>query len=101
MDRSAGEVIVTDAGGDFRSSSVRRRLVQSTLFPHKSPENVDGHCKQGADQEVEEDEEEYCGSQSNKKKRRQKPKALSAQSKASKKVSCFSSLVANKSVIVM
>lgn len=100
MDRSAGEAIVAEAGGGIRSSRVRRRLVQSMLFPHKSPENVDGVCKQGEDQEEEEDGEDYCGSQSNKKKRKLKPKAL-AQSKASKKVNCFSSLKAKKSVIVM
>lgn len=84
MDRSADGSVIVEAsanGGDVRPSRVRRRLIQSTLFPHKSPdESVEIDDKQD-----QEDDEEYCGSQSNKKRKR-KPKAL-AQPRAPKKVS--------------
>uniref|UniRef100_A0A5B7B8E5 AAA+ ATPase domain-containing protein n=1 Tax=Davidia involucrata TaxID=16924 RepID=A0A5B7B8E5_DAVIN len=78
--------------GDVQPSEqtrVRRRLVQSTLFPHRSQDNgkesvikEDENCDEDEDQDDEENE--YCGSQS-KKKRKQKPKAM-PQSRASKKV---------------
>ncbi|XP_024451631.2 uncharacterized protein LOC7463160 isoform X5 [Populus trichocarpa] len=75
MDISAddeGPVAVAPAAEEIPQpeQSVRRRLVQSTLFPHKSPEielnsekNIDENCNG----------EEYRGSQ-NKKKRMQKGK---------------------------
>ncbi|KAJ6681667.1 P-LOOP CONTAINING NUCLEOSIDE TRIPHOSPHATE HYDROLASES SUPERFAMILY PROTEIN [Salix koriyanagi] len=55
--------------------SVRRRLVQSTLFPHKSPENceqkLDRNCNgEGDDYQAK----EYRGSQNNKRTRRGKGK---------------------------
>ncbi|KAI3774938.1 hypothetical protein L1987_49502 [Smallanthus sonchifolius] len=66
---------------------VRRRLIQSTLFPHKSPDSVvciDDDIEPDVDQEG--DEEEYCGSQSQvKKNNKRKPKAAS-QSRASRKL---------------
>uniref|UniRef100_A0A6N2LUI4 ATPase AAA-type core domain-containing protein n=1 Tax=Salix viminalis TaxID=40686 RepID=A0A6N2LUI4_SALVM len=55
--------------------SVRRRLVQSTLFPHKSPENceqkLDRNCN-GEDDDYQ--AKEYRGSQNNKRTRRGKGK---------------------------
>jgi hypothetical protein len=75
MDISAddeGPVAVAPAAEEIPQpeQSVRRRLVQSTLFPHNSPEielnsekNIDENCNG----------EEYRGSQ-NKKKRMQKGK---------------------------
>ncbi|KAF5787232.1 putative checkpoint protein Rad17/Rad24 [Helianthus annuus] len=64
---------------------VRRRLIQSTLFPHKSPDNVvcvDEDIE--PDVEQEDDEEDNCGSQA-KKGRKRKPKAA-AQPRASRKL---------------
>ncbi|KAM0017269.1 putative checkpoint protein Rad17/Rad24 [Helianthus debilis subsp. tardiflorus] len=64
---------------------VRRRLIQSTLFPHKSPDNVvcvDEDIE--PDVEQEDDEEDNCGSQA-KKGRKRKPKAA-AQPRAARKL---------------
>ncbi|KAA8538484.1 hypothetical protein F0562_028145 [Nyssa sinensis] len=83
-------VEVTDGGNLQRTerAPVRRRLVQSTLFPHKSQDNGKDSvikeiedCNEDDEQDAEEDK--YCGSQS-KMKRKQKPKAM-PQSRASKK----------------
>ncbi|KAL3592423.1 hypothetical protein D5086_011063 [Populus alba] len=78
MDRSAdGDGPVAAAAEEIpqpERTSVRRRLVQSTLFPHKSPENselkLDKKCI-GEDDDYQ--AKEYCGSQ-NKKKRTRKGK---------------------------
>ncbi|KAL8189226.1 hypothetical protein R6Q57_028792 [Mikania cordata] len=64
----------------------RRRLVQSTLFPHKPQDNVvcvDEETESDAD--LEENEEDNCGSQNQvQKSKKRKPKAAS-QSRASRK----------------
>lgn len=69
---------------------VRRRLIQSTLFPHKSQDNVvcvDEDVEPDAVQE--DDEDDNCGSQKQVKNiKKRKPKAAS-QSRASRKVSVF------------
>lgn len=78
MDRSAdGDGPVAAAAEEIpqpERRSVRRRLVQSTLFSHKSPENselrLDKKCI-GEDDDYQ--AKEYCGSQ-NKKKRSRKGK---------------------------
>ncbi|KAJ6681665.1 P-LOOP CONTAINING NUCLEOSIDE TRIPHOSPHATE HYDROLASES SUPERFAMILY PROTEIN [Salix koriyanagi] len=79
MDRSAdgdGPVEATAEGiPQPERRSVRRRLVQSTLFPHKSPENceqkLDRNCNgEGDDYQAK----EYRGSQNNKRTRRGKGK---------------------------
>ena len=67
---------------------VRRRLIQSTLFPHKSQDNVvsiEENSEPDADQE--DVEEDYCETQVKKNKKR-KPRAAS-QSRASRKVCIF------------
>lgn len=64
---------------------VRRRLIQSTLFPHKSQDNVvsvDEDFEPDVDQE--DIEEDYCETQVKKNKKR-KPRAAS-QSRASRKI---------------
>lgn len=59
---------------------VRRRFVQSTLFPLKPHDNKVGNCvkeevkKVEVMQEDDDDDEEYCGSQEGKRKRGRKPK---------------------------
>lgn len=64
-----------------RKSRVRRRLIQSTLFPHKSPENVVSVDDEIEPIDLEQGEgEDECGggsqSQSAKsKKRKPKPRA--------------------------
>ncbi|XP_059631837.1 uncharacterized protein LOC132274545 isoform X2 [Cornus florida] len=90
MEESAKEatVVVATDGGDLsppERTPVRRRLIQSTLFPHRSQESVVKE-KEGCDGDVEQDDQdkECCGSQS-KRKRKPKPKAMS-QPRASKKV---------------
>lgn len=79
MDRSAdGDGPVEAAAEGIpqpERRSVRRRLVQSTLFPHKSPENceqkLDRNCNgEGDDYQAK----EYRGSQNNKRTRRGKGK---------------------------
>ena len=76
MDISAddeGPVAVAPAAEEIpqpEQRSVRRRLVQSTLFPHKSPE-IELNSEKIIDENC--NGEEYRGSQ-NKKKRMQKGK---------------------------
>ncbi|CAK9184535.1 unnamed protein product [Ilex paraguariensis] len=99
MENSAA--VELTVGGDWglpEGTRVCRRLVQSTLFPHKSQDNgkesvvkEEENCGGEDDQEEEEEEEEdeYCGSQSDKKKRKRKskPKAKKTpQSRAPKKM---------------
>jgi hypothetical protein len=89
MDRSAdGDGPVAAAAEEIpqpERRSVRRRLVQSTLFPHKSPENselkLDIKCN-GEDDDYQ--AKEYRGSQ-NKKKRTRKGKTT-PQTRTPKKV---------------
>lgn len=84
MEKSAEEAT---AGMDHRSPStrVRRRLIQSTLFPHRPQDNVATEVEDcDKDDDHEDEEEEYCGSQT-KKRSRQKPKAA-PKSRVSKKV---------------
>lgn len=54
---------------------VRRKLVQSTLFPHKSLDDGDTKGRRGCDEEVSGDNEDCCGSPS-KSKRKRKPKKV-------------------------
>ncbi|KAA8546400.1 hypothetical protein F0562_002861 [Nyssa sinensis] len=94
MEKPDGEatgVGVTNGGVLQRPerTCVRRRLIQSTLFPHRSQDNdqervikEDENCFGDEDQNDEGDKN--CGSQS-KKKRKRKPKAM-PRSSASKKV---------------
>ncbi|THF97032.1 hypothetical protein TEA_026169 [Camellia sinensis var. sinensis] len=72
MHNSAAEV----AGVGDLQQPVRRRLVQSTLFPHRSQDNATEKEDKKGDQKPneEEEEEEYCASQG-KKKRQRKPRA--------------------------
>lgn len=94
MDCSAEQEkpVVEDNGGDLGSPelrTVRRRLIQKTLFPHRSQgaeEHIDGREEKDCGADEEEDQtEEYCGSQG-KKKKRPKRKAMS-RPRASKKAS--------------
>ncbi|XP_031281321.1 uncharacterized protein LOC116139808 isoform X1 [Pistacia vera] len=69
--------------------SVRRRLVQSTLFPQKSPEQECDGGDQNADKECEvegdnEDDQEFCCGSQGKKIRKRKGKATPPATKASK-----------------
>ncbi|KAK3036787.1 hypothetical protein RJ639_030817 [Escallonia herrerae] len=92
MDRSAEKrtVAVSTASLDPpppEGARARRRLIQSTLFPHRSPDNAvkeDEYCDEDKDDEEVED---YCGSQNKTKgkARKRKPKAI-AQLRASRKV---------------
>ncbi|KAI7738510.1 hypothetical protein M8C21_000214 [Ambrosia artemisiifolia] len=66
---------------------VRRRLIQSTLFPHKSPDNVvcvDEEVEH--DVEQEDDVEDNCGSQNQVKKGGKRKAKAAAQPRASRKV---------------
>ncbi|KAL4589013.1 hypothetical protein LXL04_001915 [Taraxacum kok-saghyz] len=66
---------------------VRRRLIQSTLIPHKSQDNavsVDEDLEPDVDQE--DDDEEYCGSQSRARKNKKRKPKLVSQSRVSTKV---------------
>ncbi|KAL8159334.1 hypothetical protein V2J09_000871 [Rumex salicifolius] len=63
----------------------RRRFVQSTLFPHKSPEKKDVGDGGGVDGREEEEEEECCGSQGRRKRKLTPvPKAASRPRRAKK-----------------
>lgn len=67
---------------------VRRRLVQSTLFPHKPQDGEENDYTKGerdCDQDENGEDEECCGSQS-KIKRKGKGKATTTPKRASKKV---------------
>lgn len=93
MDCSAEQEkpVVEVNGGDIGSPGLptnRRRLVQKTLFPHRSPVvevHTEGTTEKdcGADEEGEARVEECCGSQGQKK--RPKKKTMS-RPRASKKV---------------
>ncbi|CAN0870397.1 hypothetical protein LINGRAHAP2_LOCUS9513, partial [Linum grandiflorum] len=99
MDRSAdgdGPVtVVVAASGEIDQpprSSVRRRLVQSTLFPHKSPEAVKsaGEKKKRDDEEgngdsKDDEDEDYGSSQGKKRKVARKRKASNSQPRTPKK----------------
>lgn len=73
---------------------VRRRLIQSTLFPHKSQDNgtvcVDEDIVElDVDQEDDDDEVDNCESQNQvKKSKKRKPKAAS-QPRATRKVRMY------------
>ncbi|KAK9047847.1 hypothetical protein SSX86_033191 [Deinandra increscens subsp. villosa] len=78
---------------------VRRRLIQSTLFPHKSQDNAVCVDEIESDVDQEDDEEDNCGSQNQVKKgKKRKPKAAS-QSRASRKV-CLLYVDFNSSVMI-
>lgn len=90
--------------GDFRSPPrlcVRRRLVQSTLLPQKPPEHEENGDQKGdkgcCDNEGGEDEE-YCGSQS-RKKRKPRGKAMPQQT-APKKVNYVDFCVHNVLLLI-
>ncbi|XP_057490564.1 uncharacterized protein LOC130776382 [Actinidia eriantha] len=71
MENSAA---VASGGGDPNPAErprVRRRLIQSTLFPHKPQDNATEKEDEYCDQENDDEEEECCG----KKKRKRKPRA--------------------------
>lgn len=76
--------------------SVRRRLVQSTLFPHK--ENGDPKGERDSDRADNGEDEECCGSQSN-KRRKAKGKPTTPK-RASKKVIFFFLIYLEINVIV-
>lgn len=82
-----GQVTVIGSN-QMERRSVRRRLVQSTLFPHRPPEvesTGDQKCDNCNEENRNSEDEEYCGSQG-KKTRRRKGKST-PQDGASKKVS--------------
>lgn len=84
--------------------SVRRRLVQSTLFPQKSPEQECDGGDQNADRECEvegdnEDDQEFCCSSQGKKPRKRKGKATPPATKASKKANLHA--ITNQVVILL
>ncbi|XP_022773235.1 uncharacterized protein LOC111315628 isoform X3 [Durio zibethinus] len=81
------EVMMVNGTDQRERRSVRRRLVQSTLFPRKSPEiepKVDQKAHEGEDDNNDGEDEEFCGSQGKKKGRKRKGKVTS-QNRASKK----------------
>ncbi|XWS25152.1 hypothetical protein CRYUN_Cryun27aG0046100 [Craigia yunnanensis] len=91
MDESAEkkepEVVMVNGTDQLERRSVLRRLVQSTLFPHKSPEmepKVDQKANEGEDENNDGEDEEFCGSQGKKKGRKRKGK-ITPQNRASKK----------------
>ncbi|XP_027338527.1 uncharacterized protein LOC113852450 isoform X1 [Abrus precatorius] len=67
MDGTVTELSPSSNGDTPLRRSVRRRLVQSTLFPHKPPEPVEKNDKE------DEHDEDYCEAE-NHKKRKPKPK---------------------------
>ncbi|KAG4194273.1 hypothetical protein ERO13_A06G043800v2 [Gossypium hirsutum] len=80
------EVAIVNGTVRPEGRSVRRRLIQSTLFPQKSPEiepKVDQKAKEGEDDDKDGEDEDFCGSQG-KKGRRRKGK-VTPQNRASKK----------------
>lgn len=81
-----GQVTVIGSN-QMERRSVRRRLVQSTLFPHRPPEvesTGDQKCDNCNEENRNSEDEEYCGSQG-KKTRRRKGKST-PQDGASKKM---------------
>lgn len=80
MDKSADLPTGTDLPSPAKRG--RRRLVQSTLFPHRPQDNAAieaDDCDGGEDED-----EEYVGSQT--KKRKQRKTKAATKSRASKKV---------------
>ncbi|XVF36894.1 hypothetical protein REPUB_Repub19eG0098200 [Reevesia pubescens] len=91
MDESAEkkepEVVMVNGTDQRERRSVRRRLVQSTLFPQKSPEiepKVDHKANEVEDDNNDGEDEEFCGSQGRNKGRKRKGK-VTPQNRASKK----------------
>ncbi|XP_022768200.1 uncharacterized protein LOC111312307 isoform X2 [Durio zibethinus] len=91
MDESAGkkeaEVLMVNDTDQRERRSVRRRLVQSTLFPNKSPEigpGIGQKANEGDDDNNDGEDEELCCSQGKKKGRKRKGK-VTPQNQASKK----------------
>ncbi|TYG63754.1 hypothetical protein ES288_D06G055300v1 [Gossypium darwinii] len=85
-EKKGPEVAIVNGTDRPEGRSVRRRLVQSTLFPQKSPEiepKVDQKAKEGEDDDKDGEDEDFCGSQG-KKGRRRKGK-VTPQNRASKK----------------
>ncbi|XVE60338.1 hypothetical protein DITRI_Ditri05aG0121100 [Diplodiscus trichospermus] len=81
------EVVMVDGTDQRERRSVRRRLVQSTLFPLKSPDTepkVDQKANEGEDDNNDGEDEEFCVSQGKKKGRKRKVTPQS-QTRASKK----------------
>lgn len=81
------EVAIISGTGRPEGRSVRRRLIQSTLFPQKSPEiepKVDQKAKEGEDDDKDGEDEDFCGSQG--KKGRKRKEKVTPQNRASKKV---------------
>lgn len=92
MDESAEkkelEVFMVNGTDQRERRTVRRRLVQSTLFPHKLPEiepKVEQKTNEGEDDNNDGQGEEFCGSQGKGKGRKRKGKVI-PQNRASKKV---------------
>lgn len=90
MDNPADVIAgITDLRTPPPTTRVRRRLVQSTLFPHTNHDNATAgdDCDRDDDRE-DEDDEEYCGSsqKKNTKKKTRKAKAITPKSRGSKKV---------------
>ncbi|KAK3006872.1 hypothetical protein RJ639_016717 [Escallonia herrerae] len=92
MDRSAEKrtiAVSTAALGPLPpdGTRVRPRLIQSTLFPHRSPDNAVKEDEYYDEDKDDEEEEDYCGSQNKtrRKSRKRKPKAV-AQLRASRKL---------------
>lgn len=83
--------VAENSSGELRlleRRCVRRRLVQSTLFPHKPQDRDDNGDTKGerdCDQDENGEDEECCGSQS-KGKRKGKGKAATTPKRACKKV---------------
>ncbi|KAE8653870.1 Adenine nucleotide alpha hydrolases-like superfamily protein [Hibiscus syriacus] len=91
MDESAEKkkagVLMANGTDQRERSGVRRRLVQSTLFPHKYPEiepKIDEKANECEDENNDVEDEELCGSQDKKKGRKRKGK-VTPQNRASKK----------------
>ncbi|XAR55573.1 hypothetical protein NMG60_11035684 [Bertholletia excelsa] len=79
MENTAGEETAREAGGsgdlhDAETPRVRRRLVQSTLFPHRSQDNATDKDDHGFVAEYPH-EEENCNKNQSSKKRNQKARA--------------------------
>ncbi|KAK8594060.1 hypothetical protein V6N13_125870 [Hibiscus sabdariffa] len=95
------EVLMASGTDPRERSGVRRRLIQSTLFPHRSSEiepKIDGKANAGSeiepkiddkanaceDEHNDGEDEDFCGSQGKKKGRKRKGKGT-PQNRASKK----------------
>ncbi|XP_039010889.1 uncharacterized protein LOC120139838 [Hibiscus syriacus] len=102
-EKNEAEVLMANGTDQRERSRVRRRLVQSTLFPHKSPEiepkieemanagseiepKIDEKANEGEDDNNDLEDEELYGSQSKKRGRKRKGKGkVTPQNRASKK----------------